>query len=75
MRCTQTTTRRDYSHFDSLHLHSPGVGSLVEHALHGARDGVSVGQDLAEVLGSQHVSQGSCSQQFGAAVGVLHVGD
>ncbi len=44
-----------YSHFDSLHLHAPGVGGLVESALHHVGDRLTLRQDVAQVLGAKHV--------------------
>ena len=51
------------SHLDPLGLHAPRVGGLVEGALHDLTDGLSLGEDLGEVLGAQHVPEGGRRQQ------------
>ena len=43
--------------------------------LHEVTDVLPVGQNLAQVLRSEHVSQGGGSQQTGGPRRILHVGD
>ena len=62
------------SHFDSLDLDAPPGGRLVEHGLHGARDALSVAEDLVQVLGSENVPQRGLGKEARRMVGVLHVG-
>ena len=42
--------------------------------LHAVRDALTVGQQLGQVLGSQHVSERGLGQQAGGEVCVGHVG-
>ena len=61
---SKVTSSQD-SHLHPLHLDPPRVGGVVEGALHDVADGLSLGQDLGQVLGAQHVAQGGGGQQAG----------
>ncbi|CAN8020596.1 unnamed protein product, partial [Ixodes persulcatus] len=64
-----------HSHFNTLHLHSPGVCGFVQVPyLHGMADGLSLGQDLGEVLCAQHVPERRGRQEPRGAAVVLDVG-
>ena len=62
------------SHFHSLDFDTPSGGGLVEHGLHGARDALSVAEDLVEVLGSEDVPQCGLRQKPSGVVRILHIG-
>jgi len=64
-----------FSHFHSLHFDAPGVGGVVEGSLHHVRDGLTVGEDLGEVAGAEHVSQGGGGQQAGRVAVVVDLDD
>ena len=43
--------------------------------LHGMTNDFTISQDLAQVLGSQHIPQGRLCQQASGAIGILHIGN
>lgn len=43
--------------------------------LHNMTDAFTISQDVAEVLGSQYITQSCLGQQTGGAIGILHIGD
>ena len=43
--------------------------------LHGVTYSFTVSQDLAQVLGSQHITQGGLRQQTRGTICILHIGD
>ena len=53
----RTRTRTD------AYLDAPWVGGLVERVLHDLTDNLTLGEDLGEVLGAQHIPEGGRRQQ------------
>ena len=54
-KSTMKNTEKKNSHFDPLDLDAPGIRGLVQRDLHVLRDGLPLGQDVAQTLGTQHV--------------------
>ncbi len=61
--------RDSHSHLHPLDLDAPGVGGLVEAALHDVRDGLALREDLRQVLGAEDVAQGGRSEEAGRVAG------
>jgi len=53
------------SHFHSLNFDAPRIRGVVQAALHDVTDGLTLAEDLSQVLGAQHVSQRCRSQKTG----------
>ncbi len=56
------------SHLHPLDLDAPGVRGLVKRLLHDVRDGLTLREDLRQVLGAKDVAQGGrCEEVSGVA--------
>jgi hypothetical protein len=50
-------------HLNPLHFDAPGIGGLVQRLLHDVADCFPFREDLGQMLCSEDVTQGGCSQQ------------
>ena len=55
----------DNSHLNSLDFNSPRICGLIQAALHDVGDGLTLRQDLCQVLGTKDIAEGGGGQQAG----------
>ena len=53
------------SHLNSLDFNSPRICGLIQAALHDVGDGLTLRQDLCQVLGTKDIAEGGGGQQAG----------
>ena len=56
-------------HFYSFNFYTPRISGLIQARLHDMGNGLTLGENLGQVLGPQHVPQGGGGQQLGGVAG------